>query len=86
MRVILAPRAEKSLRRLSKIDQIAVVKKIRQLQGKQVVQEEKLKGFRDIFRVRIGSFRIVFRRRPEEIYIILIGHRRDIYDLLKRLF
>lgn len=86
MKVLLSPRAEKDLKRLSKIDQIAVAKKIRQLGESQITQEEKLKGFPNIFRVRVGDFRIVFRRTSQEIYIILIGHRKDVYDLLKRLF
>lgn len=86
MKVIISPRAEKNLKRLSKIDQIAIGQKIRQLKGSQVTREEKLKGFQNIFRVRVGDLRVVFRRTPGEIYIILIGHRKDIYDLLKRLF
>ena len=86
MKVIISPRAEKNLKRLSKIDQIAIVKKIRELKDRQIIQEEKLKGFPNIFRARVGDFRIVFRHDSSEIYIILIGHRKDIYDLLKRLF
>lgn len=86
MRIVISPRAEKDLKRLSKIDQIAAARKIRQLGKSQIAQEEKLKGFPNIYRVRIGDFRIVFRRTSEEIYIILIGHRKDIYNLLKRLF
>lgn len=86
MRVTLSPRAEKDLRRLTKIDQIAIGKKIRQLPAHQASQEEKLKGFKGIFRVRVRDWRIVFRRTSQEIYIVLIGHRKDIYDLLRRLF
>lgn len=85
MKIVISPRAEKDLKRLSKIDQIATARKIRQL-GRLLAQEEKLKGFPNIFRVRVGDFRIVFKKTPYEIYIILIGHRKDIYNLLKRLF
>ncbi|MBI4999375.1 type II toxin-antitoxin system RelE/ParE family toxin [Candidatus Gottesmanbacteria bacterium] len=85
MKVVISPKAEKEFRRLSKIDQIATARKIRQLGGP-LAQEEKLKGFSNIFRVRVGDFRIVFKKTPDEIYIILISHRKDIYNLLKRLF
>ena len=85
MKIVISPRAEKELWRLSKIDQIATARKIRQLGGR-IAQEEKLKGFANIFRVRVGDFRIVFNKTPSEIYIILIGHRKDIYNLSKRLF
>lgn len=86
MKIVISPRAEKDLKRLPKIGQIAVVRKIQQLGEGKIVQEEKLSGFPNIFRVRVGDFRIVFRRTPAEIYLILIGHRKDVYDLLKRLF
>lgn len=87
MRIIISPKAEKILRKLPKIDQIAVAKKIRFIsQIKELSQEEKLKGYRDIYRVRLGDYRIIYRRIPSEIYIVLIGHRKNIYDLLKHLF
>ena len=85
MKIILSPRAEKDLKKLPKIAQIAASRKIRQLVNP-LAQEEKLTGFPNIYRVRIGDFRIVFRRTVNEIYIILIGHRKDVYNLLKRLF
>jgi len=48
--------------------------------------EEKLKGLKNIYRVRVGDYRIVFRRTKEEIFIVLIGHRKEIYQLVNRLF
>lgn len=86
MKVIISPKAEHELEYLPKIDQIALAKKIRSLTGIQVVNAEKLKGYKNIFRTRVGNYRIVYRKTTEEIYIILIGHRKNIYDLLKRLF
>lgn len=86
MKIILSPRAEKELKKLFKIDQIAAARKIRHLGENFITQEEKLKGFQNIFRVRIGNFRIVYKKTLSEIYIILISHQKDIYDLLRRLF
>lgn len=87
MRIILSSRAEKSLRKLPKIDQISLARKIRIIPDlKSAEQEERLKGFKNICRVRLGDYRIVYRRTFTEIYIILIGHRKDIYSLLKQLF
>ena len=87
MRVILSSRAEKQLRRLDKIGQISVARKIRKISDrKKTVKEEKLKGFKNIYRVRVGYFRIVYRRMSGEVYIVLIGHRRDIYKMLGRLW
>lgn len=86
MKIILSERAEKELRKLSKIDQIAVAQKLRLLQTTQnVYKEERLRGFRDIFRVRFGHYRIVYRKTKEEIFVVLIAHRKDVYFLLERL-
>lgn len=86
MKVILSPQAEKQLKRLPKVDQIAVAKKIRSIRDKTTITgEEKLRGFRNIFRVRVGDLRIVYRKTRKEIYIFLIRHRRDVYRLVKQL-
>lgn len=86
MKVILSPSAEKELKRIHKLDQIAVVKKLRLLQKASIseVQKEKLVGHPDIFRIRVGQYRIVYRHMKHECYIVLIGHRKDIYQLLER--
>ncbi|MBL7159504.1 type II toxin-antitoxin system RelE/ParE family toxin [Candidatus Microgenomates bacterium] len=87
MRVILSPRAEKQLKKLSKVDQIILAKKIREIRDKPAIsKEEKLKGLKNIFRVRVGDYRIVYKKTKQQIYIILIGHRKDIYRFLKQLF
>lgn len=86
MTVIISPRAEKQLRKISKFDQIAIANKIRVVANDPpVVREEKLKGFHQIYRVRVGNYRIVYRRSSKDLYIVLIGHRRDIYKLLQQL-
>lgn len=86
MKVILSPRAEKQLKKISKINQIAVVRKIRLIRDKtSISQEEKLKGFRSVFRVRVGDLKIVYKRTYSRIYIILIRHRRNVYRLVKQL-
>ncbi len=86
MKITISPRAEKELKKLSKINQLAVANKIRSLVSFNITNEEKLSGYKNIYRVRVGDYRIVFRKNPSEAYIVLIGHRKDIYDLLKRLF
>jgi len=87
MNIILAPRAEKELRHLNKTDQIVIANKIRSLSKDQPISHvEKLAGYTDIFRVRVGHFRIVYKKNQHQLYIILIAHRKDVYSLLKRLF
>lgn len=86
MKVILSPRAEKQLKHLPKIDQIAVAQKIRFIKETRVAGEEKLIGFANIFRTRVGDYRVVYKKTSREIYIVLIHHRRDVYRLVKQLF
>ena len=85
MTVRISPSADKQLRSLSKFDQIIVIKKIKTLVDTNLRGSEKLKGYQNIHRIRVGSFRIVFRKIPNEIYIVLIGHRKDVYENLRRL-
>jgi len=86
MRVIVSPLAEKQLRKFSKVNQIIIAKKIRKIAAIPTApQYEQLKGYKNIYRARLGELRIVFRKSKHELYIILIGHRRDIYEKLKRL-
>ncbi|HBC73128.1 MAG: Addiction module toxin, RelE/StbE family [Candidatus Amesbacteria bacterium GW2011_GWB1_47_19] len=85
MKVIISPRAERQLGKLPKMKQIIVGTKIRSVGGSgKVSGEELLRGYKNIYRVRMGDYRMIYRRNIEGIYIILIGHRRDIYKLLDR--
>lgn len=82
MRITILPRAEKELRRLPKFDQIAIAQKIRLLPNSSLIGEEKLVGYARVFRVRVGNYRIVYKKTSEEITIVLIGNRKDIYRML----
>lgn len=86
MKVIISPKAEKQLKKISKVDQIAIANKIRSLKEQLPTQHtEKLESRKDMYRIRIGNFRVVYRKTKHEVYIVLIGHRKDIYDLLRRI-
>lgn len=83
MSIKISSRAEKQFLKLPKFDQIAVSKKIRSLLVPNIVSAEKLSGYKDVYRVRVGDYRVVYKRSESEVYIILIRHRRDVYKLLK---
>ena len=86
MKIIVSPLAEKGLRKLSKVNQIVVAKRIRALatSGPRA-NDEQLKGYKNILRTRIGDIRIVYKKTKTIFYIILVGQRKDIYEKLKRL-
>ncbi len=85
MKIIISSRAKKELKKITKIDQIAVARKIKSLLDNLTINEEKLSGFKDIFRVRVGNYRIVYRKTSQEIYIVLIHHRKDVYRIVNQL-
>lgn len=87
MNVTLSSRAEKQLRTLPKIDQLAVAQKIRLIRDlfRAIPQEEKLSGYSNIYRVRVGNYRIVYRKTQTQLYIVLIRHRKDVYRVIKEI-
>jgi len=85
MKIIVSSRAKKELRKIPKIDQIAVTRKIGSLIENSIINEVKLSGFKDIFRARIGNYRIVYRKTSQEIHIVLIHHRKDVYRIVNQL-
>ena len=86
MKLIISQKAEKELKKIPKIDQIVIAKKIRSIKDSSIAtKKQKLTGYKNIFRIRVGNFRIVYKKATKEIYIILIGHRKDIYQLINQL-
>lgn len=85
MRITILPRAEKELRKLPKLDQIAIAQKIRSLPRSSIAGEEKLAGYAHVYRVRIGNYRMIYKKTGEEFFIVLIRHRKDVYRMLKEL-
>lgn len=83
--VIVSHSAEKELHRLPAriIEKIvAVIKSLEENPRPQ--GSKKLKGYKNLWRSRIGDYRIVYA--IEEVILLVdvreIGHRKDIYDKL----
>ena len=78
MKIVISPRAQKDFKKLSKIYQISISKKIRSLTDNPT-SISTLQGFKDFYRARVGDYRIVFKKTDNEIYIVTVGHRSDVY-------
>lgn len=86
MKTILSPLAKKQLKKLPKIVQFLVAKKVRSLlPGSEFLSTKLLTGYKNIYRIRVGNYRLVYRILDKNIYIVLISHRKDVYLLLKRI-
>lgn len=86
MEVFVTPEARKQIKKLPKFLQIAVIEKLKKLGLGIVTSITKLTGYKDVFRIRVGDYRVVYRILNNKIYVVLIGHRREVYKLLGRLF
>jgi mRNA interferase RelE/StbE len=86
MKVLLSPIAKKQLRKLPKLVQFSVAKRIRDLgAGNEIPNVKSLVKYKNTYRTRISNYRMVYRIMTGEIFIILIEHRKSVYESLKRI-
>lgn len=76
---IVAKQAEKFIRKQTKQVQLRIIQAIKALPLGDV---KKLKGYENLFRLRIGDIRIIFEKDDNEYKIIVIdaGNRGQIYN------
>ena len=74
---------EKAYNELEKLEPIIarrIVKKVKQLENDPYSMNiKKLKG-QEGFRLRIGDYRVIFYIEKNDIFILKVGHRKNIYD------
>lgn len=73
---------KKELRKLTITDRSAIIHKIELLKDNPNPEgSAKLKGSRDLFRIRHGDYRVIYQIQKNVLLIIIIriGHRREIY-------
>ena len=74
--------AWKSIMRLSESLQERVWSAIESLEmAPRASGVEKLQGFQNLYRVRVGNYRIVYEIQDDVLIVIVVkvGHRRDVY-------
>ena len=75
-----------SIRKLSRKDQLRVLRAIRPLATEPVPPgSRRVRGYDDVFRIRVGTYRILYRVEGRRLLIIILktGHRREIYRSLR---
>ncbi len=85
MRVVVSPHAKKQLKKLPKTIRLLVSRRLIGLKNPSVIESKKLQGYKGIFRTRVGSYRIVYRKTPDQVYIVLVAHRKEAYLLTRKL-
>ncbi|TDI48791.1 MAG: type II toxin-antitoxin system RelE/ParE family toxin [Acidobacteria bacterium] len=85
-RIEVSATAEKQIRKLPRKDQVRVLQAIRPLaSAPHPPGSRKVRGYDDVFRIRVGTYRILYRVWGRRLVIIIlkIGHRREIYRSLR---
>lgn len=85
MKLTITSHAKKQIRKFPKTLQIILVSRIRKLVREDNASFEKLEGYRNYYKIRVGDYRVVFIKYSKEIEIVLVGHRKEIYKLLSRI-
>lgn len=86
--IIFANYAKKELQKLEKSTIKKILQNIKKIASKDLglLNIKKLKSKHSLYRLRVGDYRIIYSLQHEEIiiYIVSIGHRRDIYKKLDK--
>ena len=81
-RIEVSATAERQLRRLARKPRSRIIEAIRALARDPHPRGcRRLRGFEDVFRIRVGRYRVLYSVEKKEILVIILkaGHRRDVY-------
>lgn len=81
-KIEISSTAERQLGKKSREDQIRILRSISLLaHDPRPAGCRKLKGYDDLYRIRIGNYRVIYEIDGKRIVVIIfkIGHRRDVY-------
>ena len=74
--------AEKQIRKLAHEPQLRILRAIQNLaQDPRPPGCRKLKGYDDVFRIRVGMFRVIYSVEDRRITVVIlkVGNRRQVY-------
>jgi len=85
-KIIFSKNAEKFLDTIDKPTRQRVFEKVYELRSNsENLDIKKLKLYQALYRLRVGNLRVVYtiKHKLIVIYIVAIGHRKDVYKCLK---
>jgi mRNA interferase RelE/StbE len=71
--------AKKELDKLENENGIRILKKVREMKTNPYHYSKKLVGS-ELWSLRVGDYRILFIITDDTIFIVKIGHRKDVYE------
>ena len=81
-RVEVSATAERQLRKLSRADQVRLIRAMQVLSSDPRPPGcRKLSGYEDVFRIRVGRYRILYTIDDRRVLVIVlkVGDRKDVY-------
>jgi mRNA interferase RelE/StbE len=81
-RIEISATAEKQFRTLPRNDQLRIAGKIQSLAADPLPRGcRKLRGYEDVFRIRVGVLRILYSVESNLLLVIIlkVGRRKDVY-------
>jgi mRNA interferase RelE/StbE len=75
----------KDLKNLDRVEAKRVIDKLEQELSKDPDAGEPLKGkFVGLLRLRVGDYRVIYTRTKDGVLVLLVAHRKDVYEKLER--
>jgi mRNA interferase RelE/StbE len=88
-KLIIEKKAQKLIEELCVSERTKVVLKIKDLVSTdpKPLRIKKLQGYKNLYRLRVDDYRVMFVVLPakKSIIIVAIGHRKEVYDIVKRM-
>lgn len=86
-KVIWSPKSKKRLRKLDKETIISIIKKVEESKTNPERYLERLKKI-DAFKLRVGDYRIIIDldQNKNELNVLTLGHRKNIYQEINKSF
>jgi mRNA interferase RelE/StbE len=88
--IIFSDETKKDFKKLEQKTILKIFEKIKDLTSAKAdnLDIKKLKTKTTLYRLRVGDYRVVYSIQKEKIiiYVVVVGHRKDVYGILERRF
>jgi len=85
--VLLHPKAAKALKKTEESTKLRIMEKLRELRERPERIGKPLKHS-DFWSLRVGDYRIIYEidKSKNQVVILFVGHRKNIYDDFSKMF
>lgn len=85
--IIWSPKSKKRLKKLEQKITISIIKKVEEIKTNPLHFLERLTKIK-AFKLRVGDYRIIIdiKRNEKKLDVLILGHRKDVYKEIRRLF